>query len=316
MKFSRKKEQLDPESGTIRIKLNLNADKPLTEEIAVDQVNKAIKKLVEYGAFKGDPEDFMESYDIVLGSSNYVLIDIKKSAYIDGAPLASVGAERISSQEIPSDAKVFIEANKSFSQASIKERLRMSKMDPKMKFRYVVIDYRRYYSAQKDKLLENLDEFKKLRNMFIHDLMNMISDVAPLIQEGKQLGFLLGTQQYSPKIGKVAREFSLAYRKTLTSIEKDGTPRPMLYKVLDMKFREFINEMLPSIFPGIEDIDFNKPGGGATVNISSAKSPNEEEFNRGLRQSSQMTTAVEGQQQYSFSRSRDYTTDNRINLFK
>ena len=302
MKFSRKKKELDPDTGTIRIKLNLNADKPLTEELAVEQVDKAIKKLVEYGALKGDPEEFMENYDIVLGSSNYVLIDIKKNAYVDGAPLSSVGAEKISSQEIPSDAKAFIEANKSFSQASIKERLRMSNMDPKMKFRYVVIDYRRYYSSQRDKLMKNLDEFKKLRNMFIHDLMNMITDVAPLIQEGKQLGFLLGTQQYSPEISKIAREFSIAYRKALTSIEKNGTPQPMLYKVLDMKFREFIKQILPSVFPGIEDVDFNNPEGGPTVSVSGEKAPGDEQFNKGLRQSSQMTSAAEGQQQFSFSR--------------
>lgn len=304
MKFSRKEKELDPEMSTIRIKLHLNPDKPLTEESAVDQVDKAVKKLVEYGALKGDPEDFLEHYDIVIGSSNYVLIDIKKSAYLDGAPLASVGAEKISSQEIPSDAKQYIEANRSFSQASIKERMRMSRMDPKMKFRYVVIDYRRYYNAEREKLMANIPEFKKLRNMFIHDLMNMITDVAPLIQEGKQLGFLLGTQQYSPKIGKVAREFSLAYRRALTSIEKLGTPQPMLYKVLDMKFREFINEMLPSIFPGIEDVDFNKPEGGDNVKVSSPVTPSTEQFNKGLRQSSQMTSAAEGQQNFSFSRAK------------
>lgn len=244
----------------VRIKLALKQDKStISEEDAVTQMKSALDDLIRYGAFKGDAEDILVDYDVIIGPSNYIIMDIRKDAYIDAAPLSSVGAEKISTLDIPSGKSV-LESNRTFSQASIKDRLKLTKMDPKMRFKYTVVDYRRFYAMFKSKLAENPQELKMLRDMFLQDLTGMMTNIVPYIQDGQQLGMILGVQSVSPNISKVARELSLAYKKAIVSTEKQGAPAPMIYKLLASKYREFVNELLGSVFPGMQDIIVNASG--------------------------------------------------------
>lgn len=281
---------------TVRIKLNLKTNKPLDEYVATEQINNAVKKLVELGSFKGKPSDILLNYDIILGPTNYAVLDLRKDAYVDGADLASIGAEKVSNEELPKGNSV-LEATKSYSQATLNERLRLSGLDPRQRCRYVVMDYKRYYTGHKDKLLENTDQLRMLRDLFLNDFMAMFTQVSPLIEDGKQLNALLGLQVIAPDISKSAREFSLAYKRAAQSEKSTGAPSPAMYKVLVAKYRAFIDALLPSIFPGIENVQVKK---GKDIKENSVQTETQDTTNDIKTES----------KKYSF------VEDGRINLFE
>jgi hypothetical protein len=258
---------------TIRIKLNLKTDKPLDEFYASEQIKAAMNNLVKFGAFKGEPDKILHNYDIILGPTNYAILDIAKDAYIDSAPLASVGAEKISDEVLPEGNSV-LESNKTFSQATINERLRIAKMDPKQRCRYTVMDYKRFWKAHGEQLKSDPENAKCVTQMFISDFMNMFNTILPHIEEGKQLNSLLGLQVIAPGISKEARELSMAYRRALKSEASNGAPTPALYKILASKYRAFLNELLLAIFPGIEGIQVNR---GEDKKIPVKEEPTSEE---------------------------------------
>ena len=252
---------------TIRIKLSLKDAFRIDETQAVQQMNAAISTLLRAGALKGDPEEFLRDYEIIKGPETYILMEILADAYVDGAALPQVGAGVVFSDKLP-DGESMKETSKTFSQTTINERLKLAKMDPKMQFRYLVVDYRRYFASHKKDLLDNAEGMRQLLIMFISDTSNMIFKMAPEINEGKQLTALLAVQTLSPSLGKVARDFSLAYKRLMAKDAKDGTPTPMLYNLLRAKWQDFIVEVLHSVFPNVDPAQYGINIGGIANNAA------------------------------------------------
>lgn len=252
---------------TIRIKLSLkNADR-IDETGAVRQMRDAISTLVKLGALRGDPEEFLRDYEMIKGPETYMLMEILADAYVDGAALPQVGAGVVFSDKLP-DGTSTKETSKTFSQATINERLKLAKMDPKMQFRYLVVDYRRYFASHKKDLLDNTEGMKQLLILYVNDMSSMIFKMAPHIKEGKQLAALLAVQTLSPSLGKIARDFSIAFQRWMAKDAKDGTPTPMLFNMLRAKWQDFILEVLHSVFPNVDPSQYGINIGGIANNAA------------------------------------------------
>ena len=284
-------------TNTIRIKLDLKNGANITEEGAVRQMNDAVKKLVKLGALKGRPEEFLRDYDVIRGPENYVLMDILADAYVDGAKLPDVGAGVVFRDKMPDGSSVK-GTTKTFSQATIAERLKVARLDPKMQFRYIVIDYRRYFAQHKRDLLDKEGDMKKLILMFIMDTSNMLSKMAPEIKEGKQLATLLGVQTLSPSLGKVARDYSIAYKRLMASNAQSGTMPPALFKALKDRYNDFISEVLKSVFPNVDLAQYGVSLSGVADNAASNVSTEPEETQAEGRNYSSTVTA--GKRTFTF----------------
>jgi hypothetical protein len=254
-------------TNIIRIKLSLKDAAHIDEVGAVKQIKDAISKLVKLGALRGKTEEFLRDYDVIIGPETYALVDILADAYVDGAPLPQVGAGVVFMDKTP-DGSSIKETTRTYSQATINERLKVSKMDPRTQFRYLVVDYRRYFASHKKDLLDDLNGMRQLLTMFISDTSNMIFKMAPGIKEGKQLAALLAVQTLSPALGKVARDFSIAYKRFMAKDAKDGTPTPILFNMLRSKWQDFIIEVLHSVFPNVDPTQYGINIGGLVNNAA------------------------------------------------
>jgi hypothetical protein len=142
---------------------------------------------------------------------------------------------------------------KSFSAGTINERLRIALRNPKLRFRYTIMDYKRYYKQNESKLKKDTERATKLKNMFLTDVMGMFTEVLPLIEEGKQLATLVGVSQVTSKLNKVARELSIAYRRALKVEKSSGQLNKSIYSRLKKSYTEFMEALLDQVFPGMDE---------------------------------------------------------------
>lgn len=243
---------------TIKIRIPLNITIPVSDSMAVEQMNAAINKLIKVGGLKGDPSDFVINYEIKnYDAENCVVVEINKENLVDTAHLQTVagGLCLVDDDNFNwLDRKVPLP--KTFSVSTIQERLRVSKRNPRQRFQLVIRDYQNWWKRAKDNVTK--EEVQKVVTIFLSDLMQMFNELLPEIQEGKQLQSLLGTNTVSTKLNQSAKQLSLAYRRALVQEEKQGAPSKNIYMNLSKYYREFINNLLPEVFPGIDEIIGNK----------------------------------------------------------
>lgn len=240
---------------TIKIRIPLNVTRPVSESMAVEQLNAAIIKLIKVGALKGDPSEFMVNYDVKnYDAENCVVVEINKDALVDVAPFTTVGGGLSLDDENFHWREDKVELPKTFSVATIKERLRLKGKDMRFQVRYLINDYRRYWNSQKEKLQSSETDKNNLIQIFLSDLMQLFNTILPSIKEGKQLSALLGLNSISPQLNKVAKDLSLAYKLALKSEEANGAPTKNRYIDLVDKYKAFLNALIPVVF---EDIQLN-----------------------------------------------------------
>lgn len=258
----------------IGIKIPLNTSKPLTEEGATVQMQVALDKLIQVGALVGNIADILVDYDIHLDGDKYVTVIIKGDAYVDAAKFQIIGGEKVFSDFECSDDEMDYEAMrlgidkldlyeaenegnvvKSFSQATIQERLRISKYDPRVAFRYMILDYKRYFAMKKSQIEADPKLMKQLKGLFLSDLMGMFNRILPSIIDGKQLTTLLGVSNISPDLTHSARELSILYKRALMNEKQTGAISPTNYKRLSAKYKEFVDVLLSKVFEGTKDTD-------------------------------------------------------------
>lgn len=252
------------------IQFPIIAEPPLTDEKAILQMTQGLETLIEIGAIKGPLDEVLKNYEVDLGSG-YSTAYLSPDALVDGSKLNTVGSSK--AFEFPKDliSQVDLsEFNKTFSAATIQERLRLSKMNPKVRMRYMVMDYKRFFNANKTKLEKNPEQAKSLKDMFLTDLMGVFNEILPYIEEGKQLNTLIGISQITPSMNKVARDLSLIYKRALKAEKSSGQISKSIYSKLKETYAEFMNQLLITVFPGIEQMDLSG-GKGKTVKMNPAQ---------------------------------------------
>lgn len=237
---------------TVKIEFPINYVRPFTQETAVGYMMNALTKLMKFGAIKGDINDILINYEIH-SPGGYAVAEVKKDAVVDASKLQSCGAG-LSYPFHPEDFKIdsvkLDSTQRQFSVATIQERLRVAKLDPKMKFRLTIRDYQKYWNSNKSKL--DKTSAIQLRNMFLMDLSGIFTQVLPMVGEGKMIAQLTGLNTISKDMNVVARELSVAYRRALKQSKTGGLPKSVL-QPLQLKYNEFINKLIPQVFPGIQD---------------------------------------------------------------
>lgn len=238
---------------TIKIEFPIKNANAFTESQAVASMVEGLKKLLDIGALKGDLDKIVQNYEISYPGGWAVAI-IDKSALVDASKLNTVGSGLSFPMEWTPEEVII--KDRAFSAATIQERMRIAAMQPKMKFRYTVLDYKKYYKATKSKMKDNPELMKRLKDMFIVDMMGIFTQVLPYIQEGKQLSQLTGLTTITDGLNSISKELSLAYRRALKQA-KGGQISPSVFKELQAKYTTFMNLLITQVFPGIEEINMS-----------------------------------------------------------
>jgi hypothetical protein len=235
----------------VNIEFPLKSSMKLTEPEAVKVMMAGLQKLIEFGAIRGNIDDILRSYEFT-DKLGYAIAVVDKDCIIDASKLNSIGASYVYHVD-PINPKTEEDEIRQFSVATIQERLRISSMDPKIRFRLTIQDYKKYWKGSLNKIKAKPEMAKRLRNMFLVDLMGIFSEILPYIQEGKQLAALIGVNAITDGLTTSSRELSNAYRKALNQ-SKTGQISKGVYTGLQAKYSEFVNLLIPQIFPGIDDI--------------------------------------------------------------
>nr|DAV98723.1 MAG TPA: hypothetical protein [Bacteriophage sp.] len=269
-------------TDTIDITFKLKDVNKTDEEGAVLQMIKGIRRLVSLGGLKGDPDEFIYNYQVD-PSSGYATATIDRDALLDTSYLTSVGAGYSYDDNIPDDPVVI--EDKGFSAASIKERVRISGMPIKQRFRYIILDYRRFYTQNRRKILSNRTQAINLRNMFLNDLMAVFNDIMPELKSGKQLIALTGLGTVSKDMATVSKDLSLAYKRSLSQLGSGGQISRVNIQNLQKYYNQFMDALIPQVFPGLVEaisetkthsdtesgtrlIQFEQPSGSSDILVS------------------------------------------------
>lgn len=269
-------------TDTIDITFKLKDVNKTDEEGAVLQMIKGIRRLVSLGGLKGDPDEFIYNYQVD-PSSGYATATIDRDALLDTSYLTSVGAGYSYDDNIPDDPVVI--EDKGFSAASIKERVRISGMPIKQRFRYIILDYRRFYTQNRRKILSNRTQAINLRNMFLNDLMAVFNDIMPELKSGKQLIALTGLGTVSKDMATVSKDLSLAYKRSLSQLGSGGQISRVNIQNLQKYYNQFMDTLIPQVFPGLVEaisetkthsdtesgarlIQFEQPSGSSDILVS------------------------------------------------
>jgi len=221
-----------------------------TEEIAVQEMMSGLETLIKIGAIKGPIDEILKDHKVDL-ESGYTIAYLEPDALYDGSKLNTVGASKI--LEVPKELTNEVdlsEHDKTFSTATIQERLRLAKYNPKQRFRLIVMDYKRYYAAKKPDFKKHPENFHLLRNMFLTDLMGLFNEIIPFIAEGKQINALIGLGQVTPTMATVARDLSIIYKRALLTEKSSGQINKSIYKDLKRVYGQFLDQLIEVVFPG------------------------------------------------------------------
>jgi hypothetical protein len=229
---------------------------PLTDAKSVKDMMDGLEILVKIGAIRGPIDDVLVDYKICK-DEGYTSAKLKPGSMVDASKLNTVGA--YSTFEFPGDMyeeyDSFVkDSSKTFSVATIQDRLKMASLDPKMRMKKIVMDYKMFYAKSKDKLEKDKTMAKNLRSLFLSDMMAQFNNVVPLIMEGQQLAPLLGLSMIDPKLNEYARVLSITYKRAMGQEQKSGSLNKGVYGPVKKAYTEFMDQLTLSVFPGIDSI--------------------------------------------------------------
>jgi len=234
---------------TVVISLPITNSTELSSEQYASLMKSGLTELVKIGALKGELDDILVDYSIDNGNID---MTINKEALVDPSKLSQNGS-KLSFNMTIAHSITDIDDTKLFSVSTIAERLRIGKLNPKIKFRTILIDYKRFYRMKKSALAKDPALAKRLKDMFILDMMGIFNEILPYIEEGKQLSSLTGLNSITEGMVSVSRDLSLAYKRALKQA-KGGQISKAIFTNLQRKYSEFMNLLVPQVFPDIDQV--------------------------------------------------------------
>jgi hypothetical protein len=155
---------------------------------------------------------------------------------------------------------------KSFTAATLKERLRYAGFSPRMRFRRMFLDYKQLVKNMGGSEKIKPETLKTLKSLFATDVLDIIKTLSSDIKAGKQINTLIGAGSLGKSVRVAGQKLQLPYRLAMQEADKKGALTPMRYKNLQKAYMEFIQSMTEEVFgsnpipEGLEE-DINKEEG-------------------------------------------------------
>lgn len=185
--------------------------------------------------------------------------DYLKSSKIDGS-FTMLKAKVFSINSTLTGAPEDKISEKSFSVATVKERVRFAKMSTRQRMRYLILDYRRAIKASGG--IEKIDDetLKVMKSLFTTDVLDILKGITPEIIKGKQINTLLGASSLGKVVREAAQKLQLPFRQAFVESQKQGFVSPSRYKKIQAAYMEFITALVddtfgvsPSVIPDEDD---------------------------------------------------------------
>lgn len=196
--------------------------------------------------------------------------DLKKSSKIDntytvlkGKVFSTVGEmEIVEGYEEPVQQE-----EKTFSAATLRERVRFAKFSPRMRFRRLFLDYKQLVKQMGGSEKIDPETLKLMKSMFTCDCMDIFKQITPEVTKGKQINVLIGGSSLGKQVRVAAQKLQIPYKLAWMEIEKKGYLSPMRMKQVQAAYVEFTQAMVDEVFgpspipEGLEDEIKEEEGG-------------------------------------------------------
>lgn len=141
---------------------------------------------------------------------------------------------------------------KDFSVVSVRERLRESKLSPRMYFRKTYISYRQVVRQLGSKL--DQETANVLKGLFTSDVLYVLQKITPDVIAGKPLSTLLGAGALGKDVRQAAQKLQIPFRMAMNEAKKQGFVSKVRYQKLQGAYMEFINSLLNDVFTNKSEI--------------------------------------------------------------
>lgn len=182
--------------------------------------------------------------------SQFGVKDIAKSSKIDGkyTVLKAKEFSANSSAEFIGELDEKVETEKTFSAATVRERLRFAKFSPRMRFRRLFLDYKQLVKQMGGQEKMDPDELRILKSMFTSDCLDIFKQITNDVTNGKQINVLIGGSSLGKQVRVAAQKLQIPYKMAMLEINKKGYLSPMRMKKLQEAYTEFTQSMVDEVF--------------------------------------------------------------------
>lgn len=227
-----------------------------------EDIEKTFSEIEDYDYIKSQPKEGEIKVKVfsdlnALGCGGY-----PKSSKIDGK-FCMFKAKEFSSVcsivSVPESVSVPEEntlEDKNFSVVSVRERLRESKLSPRMYFRKTYISYRQVVRQLGSKMDQETTGI--LKGLFTSDVLYVLQKITPDVIAGKPLSTLLGAGALGKDVRVAAQKLQIPFRMAMAEAKKQGFVSKMRYQKLQGAYMEFINSLLNDVFTNNEPIPSEK----------------------------------------------------------
>ena len=137
---------------------------------------------------------------------------------------------------------------KNFSVATVKERVRYSKLSPRVQFRRLVLDYRQALKASGGPDKIKPEELQTMRTLFANDILYIMKQIHGEIMKGKQINVLIGASTISKNCRAAAASLQLPYRMAMMQQQKAGYISKDRMKKIQDAYVVFVDSIMNEIF--------------------------------------------------------------------
>lgn len=137
---------------------------------------------------------------------------------------------------------------RTYSVASVKERVREAKLSPRERFRRLIMDYKQAVKAQGGSNKIDQETLRVMKSLFASDVLSIMQVVTPMVLEGKNLVTLLNAGALGVEVRKAAQAMFLPYKQALTEAKKLGYVSKDRYQKITLAYTEFIRALQNYVF--------------------------------------------------------------------
>lgn len=137
---------------------------------------------------------------------------------------------------------------KSFSVASIKDRVREAKLSPRLRFRKLYLNYKSVVKQMGGPEKIDPEVIKILKSLFTVDVLDIMKTITPLVIQGRPINALIGAASLGKSVRVASQELMIPFRMAMNEAKKNGFLSKMRYQKLQEAYMKFINALIEDVF--------------------------------------------------------------------
>lgn len=141
-----------------------------------------------------------------------------------------------------------VEQEKVFTVATVKDRVRIAKLSPRMSFRRLMIDYKQAVRAAGGVEKMDPEDVKIMKSLFTTDIIQILGRIHNDVMAGKQVATLIGASSISKNARQAAQKLQLPYKMAMLQTKKQGMITKDRFAKIQSAYADFVHSLIDEVF--------------------------------------------------------------------